>query len=191
MDEPDWAEEHGYAHYRCWNCGAPSTATASRSVAAKRGKPAKRMMNVDALDQDLTSDEGLRLFVYDDATGLPIRPGTLVKGHPSIGIGRALDIHGISKAEAQSLLDNDTKPLAAELAQKLAWFGSLNDARQRVLAEMAFQLGVNGLLEFGALITACASGNFVRAAVAMLASKWATQTPTRARRLADRMRTGA
>jgi lysozyme len=148
-------------------------------------------MNFDALDADLTTDEGLRLVVYDDATGKPIRPGTLVKGHPTIGIGRALDTHGLSRAEVSLLLENDTRQLAAELASKLPWFSSLNDVRQRVLAEMAFQLGIDGLLRFDGLMTFCRNGNFEAATIAMLASKWATQTPARAKHLAERMRTGA
>ena len=41
----------------------------------------------------LTDEEALRFVVYDDATGRPIVPGTHVIGHPSIGIGRALDVH--------------------------------------------------------------------------------------------------
>lgn len=55
----------------------------------------------------LRAEEGLRLTVYDDATGKPIKPGTLVKGHPTIGIGRALDVNGITEAEAEYLKAND------------------------------------------------------------------------------------
>jgi hypothetical protein len=34
---------------------------------------------------ELMRDEGTLLYVYDDATGLPIVAGMLVKGNPTIG----------------------------------------------------------------------------------------------------------
>jgi hypothetical protein len=46
---------------------------------------------------DLIVDEPLKLYVYDDATVMPLRPGYLLKSRLTIGIGRALDVHGISK----------------------------------------------------------------------------------------------
>ena len=43
---------------------------------------------------ELGADEGIRMLVYDDATGRPIGPGTLVRGHPTIGIGTDSDLKG-------------------------------------------------------------------------------------------------
>jgi GH24 family phage-related lysozyme (muramidase) len=59
------------------------------------------------LSQMLEREEGLRTLVYDDATGKPIGPGSVVQGHPTIGIGRALDVNGITAVEADFLLEND------------------------------------------------------------------------------------
>ena len=143
-----------------------------------------------AVTADLMRDEGLRLFVYDDATGQPIRSGTLVRGHPTIGIGRALDVEGITAAEASFLLADDVAAISARLAAALPWFGALDGARQRVLIEMAFNLGAAGLLGFHDTLAAVAAGNYGAAASAMLASHWATQVGARADRLAQMMRTG-
>lgn len=39
----------------------------------------------DALTTQIKADEGLRLAVYDDATGKPIVAGSRVIGNPTIG----------------------------------------------------------------------------------------------------------
>jgi len=59
-----------------------------------------------------------------------------------------------------------------------------------VLVNMAFQLGVVGLLQFKDTLTNVREGNYSGAAAAMLLSKWREQTPDRAKRLATQMETG-
>lgn len=65
-----------------------------------------------------------------------------------------------------------------------------NDARTDVLLSMAYQLGVEGVLQFKNMLSAVASEKFDDAANAMLNSLWARQTPGRARRHAEVMRSG-
>ena len=55
---------------------------------------------------------------------------------------------------------------------------------------MAFQMGVMGLMAFRNMLKAVEEGRFADAATAMIASRWAQQTPGRALRLAEAMRTG-
>jgi lysozyme len=138
----------------------------------------------------LAREEGLRLTVYDDATGKPLLPGTLLVGHPTIGIGRCLDRRGITTAEAMALLDNDIAELRAQLAQALPWAAALSENRRMVLQAMAFQLGMAGLLAFRDMLAALRRGDHAAAADGMLASLWARQTPARAARMAAMMRAG-
>ena len=147
-------------------------------------------MNFDLLTTELTRDEGMRLTVYDDATGKPLRPGDTLKGHPTIGIGRALDTHGISQQEAYALLHNDIFSITDELYRRIPSAEKLNEVRQMVLACMAFQMGVEGLLGFHDTLAAVGRGDYGIAAAGMLDSKWAKQTPARAERLAEMMKTG-
>jgi lysozyme len=56
---------------------------------------------------------------------------------------------------------------------------------------MAFQLGTDGLLGFKNTLALIRDGKYAEAAEAMLQSKWATQTPERAQRLAKQMKEGA
>lgn len=112
--------------------------------------------------------EGLRLKPYRDTTG-----------HLTIGYGRNLDERGVSINEATLLLHNDVAAVANKLGE-YRWFRSCNIDRQAVLIDMAFNLGINGLLDFHHLLAAVDAGNYNEAADAMLASKWASQVGARA-----------
>lgn len=139
---------------------------------------------------DLEHFEGTRLFVYDDATGLPIGPGSHVIGHPTIGTGRTLDLAGISAFEARTLLNTDVHGYLMELALTFPWFVSLDMTRQRVLVAMRHQLGFRGLLQFHVMLTAIADHDFKTAATAGRNSRWYDQTPDRADQLMNAMLTG-
>ena len=65
-----------------------------------------------------------------------------------------------------------------------------NPAREDILTSMAFQLGTEGLADFRKTLIFISNGDFLSAANEMLNSRWARQTPARARRHADVMRTG-
>ena len=65
---------------------------------------------------------------------------------------------------------------------------AIDPDRRTILLSMAFQLGVNGLFNFKRMWRYIASGNWDRAAIEMLDSKWARQTPERATRHARVMR---
>lgn len=147
-------------------------------------------MNVALMTAELTLDEGRRLLVYDDATGQPIKPGSIVKGHPTIGVGRALDERGLSSEESEFLLANDIKAFTLGLQQAYPWFSGITDVRQRVLVNMAFNIGLGGIAGFQGMLKAIASGDFDMAAAEMRDSEWFRQVGARAARLADAMSSG-
>ncbi len=88
-------------------------------------------------------------------------------------------------------LSNDLAHASSQVHAALPWFSGLNEPRQAVLIGMCFQMGLGGLVAFHHMLTAAAQGRFAAAAQEMLASKWATQTPGRARILARQMSTGS
>jgi lysozyme len=149
----------------------------------------QKMTQVTSLVEMLDREEGTVLVVYDDATGTPLRPGYTLVGHPTIGTGRALDTHGITKDEAQLMLGNDLDEIASDLAT-LSWYQSLDENRQDCITAMAFQLGVAGVLMFHSMIAAIVAKDYKTAAADMLQSKWATETPARAKRMSQMMATG-
>ena len=119
-----------------------------------------------------------------------MKPYTDAAGKISIGVGRNLTDVGISEDEADYLLDNDISSILHQLVARIAIFGSLDTTRQNVLADMAMNLGIEGLLRFHKMLAAIEAHDFEKAADEMLDSKWATQVGKRATELAAMMRTG-
>lgn len=111
-------------------------------------------------------------------------------GKLTLGYGRNLDDNGISETEARYLLATDIQLVIKQLHDKFPWFGALDDVRQEVLLNMAFNMGIKTLLEFKNTLKCVAEGDFLRASQNMLASKWATQVGHRAVELAMMMETG-
>lgn len=134
-------------------------------------------MDRDRLRGELVTDEGMKLKPYVDTTG-----------NWTIGVGRNLLDTGITKSEAYFLLNNDMATAEIDLDRELPWWRSLSDDRQRVLANMCFNLGITRLLGFRRMLAAVQAGAYNTAADEMLNSKWAAQVKDRAVRLAERMR---
>jgi lysozyme len=128
----------------------------------------------------LKVDEGFRRFMY-------LCPA----GYPTIGFGTRIDQggEGVSESAAGQMLQEAVISRAIELL-RLPWYRELDDARKAVVLNMSYQLGLHGVLKFKRMIAALEGKDFGRAADEMLESSWATQTPTRAKRLAGFMRTG-
>ena len=134
------------------------------------------------LIKQLRRDEGEVLHVYNDSLG-----------YATIGVGRLIDKRkggGISSEESAYLLNNDIDKRQAEILRRIPWAALLTPERFGVLMNMAFQMGVEGLLGFSNTLAMVQAGNYDKAAVGMLNSKWAKQTPARANRLAIQMRIG-
>ena len=132
--------------------------------------------------KQLREEEGEVLHAYQDHMGFW-----------TIGVGRLIDKRnggGLTKEESAYLLANDIAKVERELDSRLSWWRTLNDARQAVLLGMAFQMGIGGLLGFKNTLKMIQAGDWQGAANGMLSSLWARQTPSRAKRMSDQMRTG-
>lgn len=123
--------------------------------------------------------EGLRLKPYVDTTG-----------HLTIGYGRNLDAIGITTDEAAYLLNSDIDRAVKGLLAHLPWVLDLDTVRQSVLVNMAFNLGLQGLLTFQSTLKAIQQGRYSAASDAMIDSTWAHQVGARAVELAAQMKTG-
>lgn len=139
-------------------------------------------MNIYVLLEQLKRHEGFRSYAYSDSLGFL-----------TIGYGRLIDRRrggGISIDEATMLLSNDVRNTTRQLEQALPWWKDLDDVRQRVLANMAFNLGVPGLLKFRKTLAHVQAGEYEQASEQMKRSLWATQVGDRADELAIMMKTG-
>jgi len=139
--------------------------------------------NRQSLIASLKAHEGFRPYAYQDSLGLW-----------TIGIGRLCDKSrtgsGLTEAEAEYLLNNDIARVEAALTSALPWMRGLSDARQRVLLEMAFQLGVTGVTAFRQTLRAVQAGNWQAAHDGMINSRWHSQTKNRCEELAAMMLNG-
>jgi len=105
-------------------------------------------------------------------------------GYDTIGYGTKLPL---SEEECSLLLKHRLDIVNKELVSKKHIVQSLPADKQRVLLEMAYQLGVPTLMKFKKMWKALELGAFKEAAKEMLDSKWHKQTPSRAERLAHIM----
>ncbi len=155
---------------------------------AREGFPARlreamlRAM-IDDLKADLKRDEGCVLHAYQDHLGFW-----------TIGYGRLIDEQRggrISQDEAELLLENDIARVIDGLDRLVPWWNTLPAPARRALANMAFQLGLNGVSRFRKMLAALERQDFETAAREALDSRWATQTPNRAGRIAALYRSAA
>jgi lysozyme len=135
------------------------------------------------LIRQLRADEGERACAYQDHLG-----------YWTIGVGRLVDDRkpgsGLRHDEIAYMLNNDVDDRIDQLTRRISWFQDLDDARRGALLNMSFQLGVDGLLQFERTLKLIEERKYDLAAHAMLQSKWAKQTPARAKRMAEQLRTG-
>lgn len=149
--------------------------------------------------------------------GFRDRPYLCSEGYPTVGYGFKLgqkyegtledfnDIYDfeLPKHAGDEWLEYILEGLAVEMVQNPviipAWkvcdeahpdLGYMWNPRLAVLISMAYQMGVDGLAKFKKTLGYVATGDFDDAAHMMIQSKWAKQTPNRAKRHAEQMRTG-
>lgn len=130
------------------------------------------------------------------------KPYLCSEGYPTVGYGFKIGPKGADIGMYQFTLPLDAGGLwlMSLIDQKLADMMRDNgissaldaccDARKAVLVSMAYQMGVAGLAGFKNTLKAISEKRWTDAANGMLDSLWAKQTPGRAKRHAEQMRSG-
>ena len=136
-------------------------------------------MDIDKLIAQLKVHEGVRSKVYLDTEGIE-----------TIGVGRNLRDRGLSDDEIELMLANDIRDFQEEVERAFSWWSDLDDVRQRVVVDMAFNMGLGSLSKFVNTLAHIENGRYEEASVEMLDSKWARQVGDRANVLSDMMKTG-
>lgn len=111
-------------------------------------------------------------------------------GHMTVGYGHNLEDNAIGKTVANMLLKQDLEQAERAVKQAFPWYEQLDEARQFVIVDMAFNMGIKKLCSFKKTIAHIVAGDYEAASTEMLDSKWATQVKGRAYKLAYIMRTG-
>ena len=143
-------------------------------------------MNKDKLMEELIKDEGYKYEIY-----------LAHLGYPTFGVGLLVletdEEHGqpvgtpVSEERIKECLSHDIDVVCSELDMKDPWWRNLSDNKQRVMANMCFNLGHPRLSKFKKFLGAMQISDWETAAVEMMDSKWAGQVGNRAIRLRDRV----
>jgi len=165
--------------------------------------------SIDGALAILRAEEGFRPWPYRCSSGVwTIGYGTAIEWDLLSDTLNALEAEGTLSASpspgyrgpgpepmrinaglAEALMRQRVAADAAALI-KYSWFAAQAPERQAILLSMAYQMGLPDLLLFRRTIAALEGGNHTEAAREMLNSRWALQTPSRAQRQAEAMRTG-
>ena len=129
---------------------------------------------MEHLIKSIKKNEGFRGESYKDTLGFD-----------TIGYGTKLPL---SEYEAELILKSRLKDKIRELEKKEPFINELPTNKQEIIAEMCYQMGVNGVLNFKKMWLALKDFNFSLASVEMMDSKWAKQTFGRAYELSLLMR---
>ena len=93
----------------------------------------------------------------------------------------------ITEEEAEKVLELRLQKRKKALFYKLPWL--LNKPKEviNIVTEMAYQIGVRGLLKFKNTLNLIKEDKYKEAAIEMLDSRWAKQTPDRAKELSNKL----
>jgi lysozyme len=144
--------------------------------------------------EQLKRHEGFREHVYKDTMGFDtIGYGYSLSHNPLKLTSNELNIYrreGIKQSVAEYILKRCIDEFRKTLLVKIEGFADLDGVRQDCLVNMAFNLGVSGLLKFKKMLIAIKRDEYKLAATEMLNSNWARQVHGRAKELALQMKTG-
>jgi len=124
------------------------------------------------LVEDIKQEEGFSGTVYQDHLGFD-----------TIGFGCKMPI---DEDEAELLLMHRLKKTINAVNSSLYDYDMKPEAWD-ILYQMAYQMGVSGLLKFKKMIKYLKKEDYKKASEEMLDSLWAKQTPNRANRLSNKM----
>lgn len=111
-------------------------------------------------------------------------------GHVTGGIGHNFDANGLSDAVIDLIYDEDEAIAIKDAKGLVSDFYALPDNVKLVLVDMAFQMGKSRLRLFKNMFQAIEVEAWDVAAIELLDSRYARQTPNRANRNAELMKKG-
>ena len=127
--------------------------------------------------KDIKRHEGFRSKVYQ-----------CTEGYDTIGYGFAIKDLILDEDIAEEILIRKLERLKRNANSRFKWLEDMPVVVQEVVLNMCYQLGVTGVSKFKKALKAMEDGDWEKAADEMLDSKWAKQTPGRAKEMSDIIR---
>jgi len=128
------------------------------------------------LIDSIKQHEGYVGVVYKDSLGID-----------TIGYGFAIKDLELDVDICDIILERKLKNLNDRIKIKFDWYKYMPPEIQNIVTEMCYQLGVTGFSKFRKTISYLQNKEFKNASIEMLDSRWAKQTPNRAKALSERV----
>ncbi len=135
----------------------------------------------------IEEDEGYRQFAYDDATGKEVKAPI---GKLTFGYGWNIQDVGIEKDFALLRLRYTIDKTIDKIKHLFPSFILLDEVRQAVLINVAFNTGLKGLLNFKKMLNFVSQKRYADAGIELLDSSAARKLVNRYSRLSRMMITG-
>ena len=107
------------------------------------------------------------------------------EGYDTIGYGFAIKDLIMDEDIAETILERKLTSLIKRIHAKFPFVEDLPEEAQEVVYEMCYKLGLAGFSKFKKTIQFLRLGNYEACSSEMLDSRWARQTPNRAKRLSN------
>ena len=129
------------------------------------------------LIKSIKQNEGYVKNVYKDSLGID-----------TIGYGFAIKDLELEEDLCDIILDRKLKILIRRIESKFQWYKYMPPEVKNVVIEMCYQMGVYGFSCFKKTIAYLQDKKWNEASVEMLDSRWAEQTPNRAREMSEKIK---
>ena len=108
----------------------------------------------------------------------------------TIGYGFRMDYLEIDEEIAEMILLRKIHEIEKNLDKKFEWYDDLPESVRHGVISIVYQLGLKSFMAFRKTIGFLADGKWEEAADEALDSRWAIQTPSRAKAVTDMIRNG-
>tara|TARA_E500000305_G_scaffold104324_1_gene100551 strand:+ start:3172 stop:3579 length:408 start_codon:yes stop_codon:yes gene_type:complete len=132
---------------------------------------------MDKLIDAIKESEGFRSKVYK-----------CTEGYDTIGYGFAIKDLELDEDICHQILVKKIEALKKKALNKFPFMSKVPEEKCNIIYEMCFQMGVSGVSKFKKMLLALENGNYDKASAEMLDSLWAKQTPNRALKLSNEMK---
>ncbi len=145
---------------------------------------------LEHLEAELALEEGDKNVIYDDATGKPLRRGDTLEGNLTVGEG--LNLMGPFDPVELQFIENNRIAKAHTALLEYPWFSTQDMVRQVALADIAYNIGLAGLLNWPHFLSFMGQKDYPAAVAELKSDKlWISQVKApRANRIETMLATG-
>lgn len=145
----------------------------------------KKILKSQSFIKEIERNEGFRQYIHKDSLGFEtigyeFKVDCLSKDELLLNENL---IEPMSKIVAEKILDMKLCKLETEVLKELPWLSHKENSVQEVVVEMAYWLGIDGMLKFKNTLKFIKQGELIKACENIKNSLWYKQAPNRVEKL--------